>query len=80
MHFHSEVISQRYLQKCESQHFSELVASRTKSLYIKKTADITYIYILSSNLVVLCAKIGLKTKKVQKTSELTKKKSKMMVF
>ena len=30
----SEVISHRYLQKCESQHFRELVASRTKSLHI----------------------------------------------
>ena len=37
-------------------------------------------YPLSSNFVVWCAKIGPKTKKVQKTSELTKKMSKMMVF
>ena len=35
---------------------------------------------LSWNLVVWCAKIGPKTKKVWKTSELTKKMSKMMVF
>ena len=35
---------------------------------------------LSSNLVVWCAKIGPKTKKVRKTSELTKKVSKIMVF
>ena len=35
---------------------------------------------LSLNLVVWCAKIGSKTKKVQKTSELTKKMSKMMIF
>ena len=35
---------------------------------------------LSSNLVVWCAKIGPKTKKVRKTSELTKQMSKKMVF
>ena len=35
---------------------------------------------LSWNLVVWCAKIGPKTKKVWKTSELTKKMSKLMVF
>ena len=35
---------------------------------------------LSWNLVVWCAKIGPKTKKVQKTSELAKKCQKMMVF
>ena len=37
-------------------------------------------YPLSLNLVVWCAKIGPKTKKVWKTSELTKELSKMMVF
>ena len=35
---------------------------------------------LSWNLVLWCAKIGPKTKKAKKTSELTKKMSKMMVF
>ena len=37
-------------------------------------------YPLNSNLVVWCAKIGPRTKKVQKTSELTKEMSKMMGF
>jgi hypothetical protein len=37
-------------------------------------------YPLSWNLVVWCAKIGHKTNKVQKTSELTQKMSKMMDF
>ena len=37
-------------------------------------------YPLSWNLVVWCAKIGPKTKKVQKTSELTKKNVKIDVF